>query len=131
MEFKVLIVDDDKEIRDMLSSMFMDWADEQDVELDIREYECGNECVEDLDEDKWVPDISSVDFMMDNGDGVLVVTKLRELSESMPILVVTAWAEAEGFKTIVNECIIVSKTDINIIDEAISQELSELKNKNE
>jgi CheY-like chemotaxis protein len=127
MEFKVLIVDDAKEIRDMLKSMFMEWADDNKIDLDIREYECGNDCIYGIKNRDWIPDIASVDFMMENGDGSDVVVNLRTITKHAPILVITAWSESEGFNNIIDECVIVSKTDINVIDDAISKEMSDLK----
>lgn len=123
---KVLIVDDDREVREMLRSMFLEWADEHDCKLDVREYENGNNTVTDIEKTGWCPDIASVDFMMENGDGIGVVKYIRTKTKQAPILVITAWPEAEGFKTIINECIIVSKTDIEIIDETINQEMNQL-----
>jgi CheY-like chemotaxis protein len=126
MNINVMIVDDQQEVRYMLRNMFEDWSDQNDHELDIKEFECGADVVDIMTRQEWRPHIASVDFIMQKGDGALVVKELRKHSKNMPIIMITAWAETERFKDISDECLTVSKTDINQIDDTLNDSLDKI-----
>ncbi len=83
MEKKILIVDDEKDIRLTLGSLL------QSNHFDIDEAEDGEICLKKLDEDSF--DLMILDLLMPNVDGYQVIKTLTANKiEEMPVIILTA-----------------------------------------
>ena len=129
----VLIVDDDKEIRDMLMNMVEDWVDNSDLDddivVDFRLYSNGRDMITDVEilnsKEDWTPHLCCVDYQMDCGNGKYVINKLNIIypEKEFNILMITAWSNSSDIDCIKNNCIVVDKVDPVAVETAIQLEL--------
>jgi CheY-like chemotaxis protein len=131
-KINVVVVDDDKEIRDMLMNMVEDWVDNNDLgsdfEIDFREYTNGKDMVadiEDLRKNGWIPQLCCVDYRMDCGNGSYVIKKINEMypNKEFNVLMITAWSNSCDLDFVKKDCIVVDKVDPEAIETAIQLEL--------
>ncbi len=84
---KVLIVDDEQVVRDSLS----EWLREDGYEVGA--VESGKKALEELGKSNW--DILLVDLKMPEMDGLELLQKVKEISPSIPVIIITAYATVD------------------------------------
>ncbi|MCL1975563.1 MAG: response regulator transcription factor [Firmicutes bacterium] len=82
---KIMIVDDDPNIRELISTLL------KDAGFNACEAKDGRDALQQLADEK--PDLAIVDLMMPNMDGYELCRKLRQYYENLPVLMLTARAE--------------------------------------
>ena len=82
---KIMIVDDDPNIRELVSALLKDGG------FNICEARDGRDALENMMDEN--PDLAIVDVMMPNMDGYELCKKLRQYYENLPVLMLTAKAE--------------------------------------
>jgi CheY-like chemotaxis protein len=134
----IVLVDDNKDIRDMILNIFDDWLELNNftniIEFDIVEFDNGIHLIEHLEEKEargWYPDFCLIDYFMDYGNGHYVVTKLGELypDNNLNIAVITAWADERDLTAMQqNKCMVLDKTDLNEVEQFIHAQLYDVVN---
>ncbi|MBN1383288.1 MAG: response regulator [Elusimicrobia bacterium] len=93
MEYKILVVDDEEEIREMLS-----------VELGRQGYTVktavsGNDCLEKIQQEKF--DLVFLDLKMPKLDGIATLEKIKNIDSDIDVIIITAYASvATGLESI-------------------------------
>lgn len=132
-KINIVIVDDDREIREMIINMLEDWQDIYDIDrvvtFHIRQFTNGKDMVGDMKIKKWKPQLCCVDYQMDYGNGAYVVENLKKLipNNDYSVLVITAWPNADDITRISKECVVVDKIDPEVIETALRTELEIIK----
>ena len=90
---KIMIVDDDPNIRELVCVLL------KDAGFEAREAKDGRDALQRMTDEN--PDLAIVDLMMPNMDGYELCRKLRQYYEDLPVLMLTAKADlpskAKGF----------------------------------
>jgi DNA-binding response OmpR family regulator len=92
---RILIVDDEEDVRFLVSRMLADMGYETDMAVD------GAEGISQIRSRR--PDLVILDLMMPNVDGYGVLAHLRTLQDPPPVVVLTARGDYDSFARIVRE----------------------------
>ncbi len=89
MKQEVLIIDDNFDIRHLVSNIL------KDKNYSIREAANYDQAVNEID--KKLPDLAIVDVKLDKGDkdGIVLLKKIKEMSDNVPVIVISGHANVE------------------------------------
>lgn len=90
-KLKILLVDDELDFLEMLGQRIRFWG------YELIEASSGIEAVEALK--GKVPDIIILDYMMPQMDGIDTLREIRKVSKDIPVIMFTAYPEAEAIKS--------------------------------
>ena len=96
MKTKVLAVDDNKALTDMIQEYF---EDNKNIEISFVAHD-GNEAVDIIKDNESSIDVILLDLIMPKKDGVYVLEKLKSLNISKDIIVVTSFNEEETIRKV-------------------------------
>jgi two-component system KDP operon response regulator KdpE len=91
MKKKILIVDDEKELLKAMEIRFSSWG------YEVLTAESGKEAIFLVKEEK--PDAVILDIMMPQMDGIETLKRIRHFNKTLPILMFTAYSDAENLKS--------------------------------
>ncbi|NSW82096.1 MAG: response regulator [Syntrophothermus sp.] len=118
MARRMLVVDDQKGIRRLLEELFKQEGFEVTVAAD------GRQAVEEVR--KSIPDIVLMDMKMPNMNGIEASEEILNISENIPIILMTAYGEielVEKSQKIGVRRYIVKPFDISVLREMVAEEL--------
>ncbi|RCW65421.1 response regulator receiver domain-containing protein [Saliterribacillus persicus] len=97
-KIKVMLVDDNRELLDLMEEYF---EDQSDLEVVGKAYN-GNECIDFLNE--TIPDVLVLDIIMPHMDGLAVLSKIKENSKtkSVQVIMLTAFGQEDVTKKAVD-----------------------------
>jgi len=89
MKHEVLIIDDNFDIRNLVSNLL------KDKNYDIREAANYNQAVNEID--KKLPDLAIVDVKLDKGDkdGIDLLKKIKKMTDLVPVIIISGHANVE------------------------------------
>lgn len=86
-KFKILITDDDMDLRELLTEAVMNWGYEVSVARD------GDEALRKLRMERF--DIVITDLMMPGMDGLALLQKIKDLDKEILVIIITGYATIE------------------------------------
>ena len=89
-KLKVLLVDDEPDFLEMMGSRIGSWG------IDVIKAADGQESLDKLKLEK--PDVVVLDYMMPGMDGLAVLKKIRKVDMKIPVIILTAYPNAQSIK---------------------------------
>jgi len=89
-KLKVLLVDDEPDFLEMMGSRIGSWG------IDVIKAVDGPEALDKLILEK--PDVVVLDYMMPGMDGLAVLKKIRKVDTKVPVIILTAYPNAQSIK---------------------------------
>ena len=89
MKYEVLIIDDNFDIRNLVSNLL------KDRNYNIREAANFDQAVNEID--KKLPDLAIIDVKLDKGDkdGIDLLKKIKKMTDTVPVIIISGHANVE------------------------------------
>ena len=112
---KILIVDDDEGVQDLLSKFF-----KKKGYTDVRSATTGKEAILKVQED--IPNVVLLDLRLPDMDGRQILLKIKEINKDISVIIITGYADLEIARNILKEGaydFIVKPFDLNYLEKSV------------